>query len=190
MAEPGMPSRWRRWSLNAFIVLHVYVIAAWGLPESQLRAVLVSPIENYVNFWGLWHSWDMFAPAPLSLNFRIEAIIQYQDGSTRTWNFPEMAKLSLWERYQKERYRKWAERVRLDSSSAIWDDTCRFVARLNDTPTNHPTRVILIRHWEQIPPPAVVPGTVIPEDYQSRPDDYAMPFNYRFKSYDVRPADL
>ena len=188
MPQTGATPRRGRWAITAFIVLHVYILAAWGLPISGLRTMLVRPIEDYVNYWGLWPSWDMFAPDPLSLNFRIEALIEYQDGSSRTWSFPQMAKLSLWQRYQKERYRKWEERVRMDVNAALWDDTCRFVARLNDTPTNHPTHIVLIRHWALIPAPTVVPGTTVPQDFQPRPDQYEMPLNYRFKSCDVQPS--
>jgi hypothetical protein len=182
--------KWRRWSITAFILLHVYIMAVWGLPGSGFRTLLARPIESYVDYMGLWHSWDMFAPDPLSLNFGIQAVIEYQDGSRKTWDFPRMEKLSLWERFQKERYRKWSERVRLDVNAALWDDTCRFVARVNDTPRNHPTRIILIRNWEPIPPPVTAPGSAVPQDFQPRPDHYEMRFSYRFKYYDVRPADL
>ncbi|HEV8542570.1 MAG TPA: hypothetical protein VGR78_09275 [Verrucomicrobiae bacterium] len=185
-----MKSKWARGLITVFILVHVYIMAIWGLPGSGFRATLARPIEHYVIYWGLWHSWDMFSPDPLSLNFRVEAQIIYQDGSTRTWNFPQMDKLSLWDRFQKERYRKWAERVRQDIYAGIWDDTSRFIARLNDTPTNHPTKVILIRNWEPIPPPVLIPGTANPQDFQPRPEHYEMRFNYRFKFYDVQPGDL
>src|SRR3954469_688867 len=75
---------------------------------------LVQKIEDYVIWSGLWHSWDMFSPDPLSLNFNVQAFITYADGVTETWDFPRMDKMGLWEKFQKERYRKWRERVRQD----------------------------------------------------------------------------
>jgi hypothetical protein len=190
MSESRLKSKWMRGLITLFILFHVYIMAIWGLPGSGFRAALSRPIEKYVIYIGLWHSWDMFSPDPLSLNFLVQAEIIYQDGSKKTWDFPQMDKLSLWERFQKERYRKWGERVRQDAYAGIWDDTCRFIARINDTPTNHPARVILIRNWEPIPPPVVIPGASSPLDFQPRPDHYDMHFNYRFKFYDVQPGDL
>src|SRR3954465_5465996 len=122
MAEQ-QPKSWMRVIITLFILFHVYIMATWGLPTSPFRTRLVQKIEDYVIYSGLWHSWDMFSPDPLSLNFRIQAQIIYQNGSTKMWDFPQMEKLGLWERFQKERYRKWAERVRQDAYAGIWDDT-------------------------------------------------------------------
>src|SRR5207253_2523469 len=115
----------KRVLISAFILFHFYIMAIWGMPGSTFRYFLSRPITTYVLDIGLWHSWDMFSPDPLAINFNLEAEILYQNGQVKTWTFPRMEKLGYWERFQKERYRKWRERVRLDMFSMIWDDTAR-----------------------------------------------------------------
>jgi hypothetical protein len=183
---------WKRALINVFIVFHLYIIIFWGMPGSNFRNTMVRWTENYVIKLGLWHSWDMFSPDPLSINFTVEGQITYRDGTTRVWEFPRMEKLGLWKRYQKERYRKWRERVRQDMYSVVWPDTARYIARLNnDNSNNPPVRVELIRRWGPIAPPQTVePGKKKVRDYQPRPAEYLMPFNYKFAVYDVKAEDL
>jgi hypothetical protein len=180
--------RWKRAVISLFIFCHLYIMALWGMPGSTFRYWLSVPISDYVLYTGLWHSWDMFSPDPLAVNFTLDAEILYQSGLTRIWTFPRMEKLGYFERFQKERYRKWRERVRLDVFSMIWDDTARYIARLNDMPANHPVRVTLVRRWQPIPIPIVREGS--PQEYQPMIAEPAFAFNYHFKAYDVKPGDL
>jgi hypothetical protein len=183
MQEPGSEKSLKRKALNLFIIAHVVMMGIWGLPGSNFRAATAHWFEPYVIYWGLWHSWDMFSPDPLSLNFNLKADITFADGSKRTWEFPRMEQLGYWKKFEMERYRKWRERVRQDAYSVIWDDTCRWIARRYKDKTNPPVRVVLTREWGQIPPPA-------PGDYQPIPKSYVLPFNYAFKTYEVKPEDL
>ncbi len=139
-----------------FALFHVVAICAWSLPyyaPTKKRATAF--LKPYMNLSGLWQDWDMFSPEPLSVNSHLEAEIFYRDGTMRRWEFPRMEHYGIWERYGKERYRKWAhDRVRLDSYSIIWPDTALFIARLNDRdPSNPPVNVKLHRFWENIPSP-------------------------------------
>jgi hypothetical protein len=188
--QPRKARLWR-WCISLFILVHVYIIFFWGLPASRFRNYMVQPVEDYVMKMGHWQSWDMFAPDPLSVNYKLHAQVFFQDGSLKIWHFPQMEKLGLLERYGKERYRKWTERVRQDIYSSIWDDTARYIARLHNNPTNRPTRVILIREWESIPPPRFKPGTFELKDYQPMPKHFDnLKYSFRFKYYDVAPGDL
>ncbi len=183
--------KWKRALISAFVLFHIYIMAVWGLPGSTFRYFLAKPVEDYVIFTGLWHSWDMFSPDPLAINFNLKAEITYQNGVVRTWTFPRMEKLGYWDRFQKERFRKWRERVRMDMYSVIWDDTARYVARINDTPTNHPVQVSLIREWQPIPMPANEGGKTKIRDYQPMlSPDPAFQFNYHFHFYNLRRGDL
>lgn len=184
-------ARWWRWCITAFILVHLYVMAFWGLPGSRFRAYMVAPVHDYVIKSGLWHSWDMFSPDPLSMTYNLHAQVFFPDGSLKIWEFPRMEKLGYWDRYQKERYRKWRERVRQDVYANIWDDTARYIARLHRNPTNQPVRVVLVRQWESIPPPQFEPGTFVMKSYQPMPKDFDnLKYSYRFKYYDVLPGDL
>ena|SRR5436190_6407680 len=183
--------KWKRALISVFIFFHIYIMAIWGQPGSTFRYFLAKPVEAYVIYTGLWQSWDMFSPDPLAINFNLKAEITYQNGIVRTWTFPRMEKLGYWERFQQERYRKWRERVRMDMYSIVWDDTARYVARVNDTPTNHPVQVSLIREWQPIPMPVNVPGKNRVSDYQPMiSGNPAFGFNYHFHFYNLRRDDL
>lgn len=170
--------------INAFILLHLLIIVIWGLPASSFRSTLARHVEKYVIWTGLWHSWDMFSPDPLSLNFNVTAEITYRDGSTKIWEFPRMEKMSIGEKFQKERFRKWRERTRIDSYRLVWDDTARYVARLNNTnPANPPVTVVLERHWDIIAPPKK-------GDYQPLTHSFELKNHYKYEYYQVQEGDL
>ena len=187
---------WVRRVLTAFILVHVYIMVTWGLPGSRFRSNAIRPVDDYVIYSGLWHSWDMFSPEPLSVNFHVEAEVTFADGSKKVWEFPSMEKLGIWEKFQKERYRKWRERVRQDAYNMIWPYTARYIARLHNNPTNPPVQVALIRHWENIRPPLMLANTNRPgtppklRDYQPLPNEWPKRHKYRFHQYQVKAEDL
>lgn len=138
-----------------------------------------------MNWIGLWQGWDMFAPDPLSINTHLDAVVTYKDGSTAKWEAPRMELLSYTQRYQKERYRKWRERVRRDSFAYFHADTSRFIARqMHSDRANPPVKVELLRHWAMIPPP--IEG----RDYQPLPKSFDLTHSYAFSQYAVRAEDL
>lgn len=187
----------QRVALNAFIALQVFVIIGWGLPSSRFRDGLVGWLQEYVVFIGIWHSWDMFSPDPLIVNFNLYGEVILADGQTNLWEFPRMEKLSLTERFQKERYRKWRERVRQDAYHAVWRDTAKFIARQSLQNGAPPKRVVLVREWDSIPAPLPPPGQTNSakgagpwRDDQPMPDSFPLTQSYRFHTYFPRPGEL
>jgi hypothetical protein len=175
-----------RWLVNGFIALHIVCIAAWNVPgpvrPSALRSVL-DEISPYMIRSGLWQGWDMFAPDPLALDLDVIAEVTFVDGRQVTWVFPRMQEMPYLERYLKERWRKWRERVRLDAFSVIWPDTARWIARRFDSP-EHPVRsVALVRRWSEIPAPV---GSRLPP----RAASAALTNQYRFFVLAIQPGDL
>lgn len=138
--------------LQGFIFLHLLMIAVWSFPtEMKYKAPIDHFFESYMYFTGLWQGWDMFAPNPRSTLLRMDASVYFQDGSRKIWEFPQMEKLSLFERFQKERFRKWAhDNVRLDNSSGLWKPTGEYIARQFKDPLNPVTRVELSRYWYEL----------------------------------------
>jgi hypothetical protein len=141
--------------LNGFIIFHLAAFACWASPVNlKFRDEFVQWIRPYMHWSGLWQSWDMFAPNPVNINAHLEAKITFQDGTQSTWKFPRMDQMGYFERYLKERYRKWSsDRVRLDSYSATWKNTAQYIARIYDGSSGPPKKIQLIRYWAEIPPP-------------------------------------
>ncbi len=180
--------------LNLLILFHLTAIVFWSLPPpasatrplaghyGALREAVNRRTSAYILLTGLWQSWDMFSPNPLSLNCDVEADVTMRDGRTAAWIFPRMNELGLAQRYQMERWRKWREHVRCDDYRSIWADTARSVARRFNDATNPPVKVTLTRYWMELPP-AQSPMTPVCA-YYPRTN------HYQFYDYVVQPGDL
>ena len=89
-----------------------------------------------------------------------------------------MEQLSLTDRYSKERYRKFVETVLVDSSSLLWPDVARYVARLPEIRAGGPQKIMLVVKWSDIVTNPDGTFTRAPWD------------EHVFYSYDVKPEDL
>jgi len=151
--------------ISVFILFHLVCLIYAATPSSgYLWRVISLPLQHYVNMTGLWQAWGMFAPDPRSFQCYLDAEIRYADGTQKIWEFPRMEKLSQWQRFRMERYRKWVnDNLRDENQKILWDDAARFVARRNNAiPGNPPVTITLIRHWKMptplVPPPSSVSG--------------------------------
>ncbi len=178
-----MPRRVSPW-LKGFVIFHIVAITIWSIPEppAALRQGTTAPrgsdfvilanwhylktedpaypttiqpiIADYLLATGFWQYWDMFSPNPASIDFYSDAIVRYKDGTEKVWNYPRMEKLSNGEKFLKERYRKYYERVRQDDYSYLWGVYAQVAAAEMDTmPGNPPVNVRLRRNWIEIQPP-------------------------------------
>lgn len=169
----------KRWALNAFLIFHLVAITCWAMPiTTPLTAALKDTFRPYLVWSGLFQSWDMFSPSPKTINSYVEATVTYANGNVRVWSFPRMERLSLTDRYMKERYRKFVEVLKEDMYSAMWPDVARHVARLNNNGSAPISSVVLVRYWSDIVPRA--DGKYTPSPWNG----------YRFFAYAVRPEDL
>jgi len=143
------PPRWRRLAINVFIVAHIFIVSCWAIPiSSSWRLAVRNFVTPYMRWTGLFQAWDMFSPVPKNANSYVEAIIHYQDGNTRTWAFPRMSHLDVWERYSKERYRKYGDL--LEVTPALWPDAALFAARQNNNRAVPIKTVFLVRYCAPI----------------------------------------
>ena len=178
---------WRRLSLNLFVIFHLSVLFVCGMPGTfPLKEKAAQFLRPYALRMGLWQSWDMFAPEPLTLNAYLEAEVEFSDGSTRIWTFPRVSEMGVIDKMINERYRKWAvDNIRLDKHSLFWADTARYVARKTNTvPGNPPQKVFLWRYWHPIEAPQ---RKYVPAGYRARAGQFQ---KYKFFSYRVTAEDV
>ena len=98
------------------------------------------------------------APDPKSTDQFLKAIVFRASGQTEIYSFPRMEELTLWERYRKERYRKFTESLICDECSGLWPDIEKAVARREFKPTDPPVKVVLIKFESPIDPKAASVG--------------------------------
>lgn len=140
-----MGMNFRKLILSVFVVCHLIALPLYLLPSSQWSDLLLAPFLPYISFFGLEQNWSVFTPPP-QWNARISALIEFDDGSTKTWEFPQMDKLCLVEKMFSERYRKWSSDYVADPRQAIiWPDTAKYVARINTSPGKRPIAVSFVR---------------------------------------------
>ncbi len=189
MSAPAAPRKVNP-IVKALVVLHALLILSWTLPraapavangtipptpENVLQAPVDfalaandrfkadSPTRHYLMSTGLWQYWDMFAPNPADTDIWFDAIVTHRSGKTAVQPYPRMKSLSIPEKYVRERYRKFMERINRDGV----DDWKRpqFAQRMALLATRDPAdpvvRVVLRRHFRTVKGPA----KPVPRDY-------------------------
>ncbi len=176
----GKQQRVRRMAISAFLLFHLIAITFWAVPlSSPLVVAFRGLIRPYMIWSGLFQSWDMFAPAPQSVNAWVQAAVIMRDGQIHPWNFPRMEQLGYLERYHKERYRKFAENIPDRKYSAVWPDVAKHAARSFNNTANPPEIVMLIQYFAEI-----TPGLKqLPSPDQGRAHIF---FEYRLQPGDLR----
>jgi hypothetical protein len=167
-----------RGAISAFILFHLVAITCWAIPTNfWLVQGVKELVRPYMLWTGLFQSWDTFAPNPPVVNSFVKAVVVTQDGRLHVWAFPRMEELSYSQRYGKERYRKFAEVILQQNNAALWPDIAKHIARLFNSQTDPPAKVLLIQYQADITPWADETYDPIP-----RPNG--------FYEYYVQPEDL
>jgi hypothetical protein len=141
-------TRLGRGVISLFLTITVLSIVIWNMPDSYLRATVQPIVTPYVALVGLDQSWRIFAPDPRQTSLFIHARIEYDDGSESRWDMPAGDVIGPYRSY---RWRKWADQVRQDARSAMWEPTARYLASLHTADGRTPTRVTLVRTWADVP---------------------------------------
>ena len=164
--------------IKALVVAYMAMIVSWTLPDPPpaVRDGRVQPsaaqwpdallkanfdfkrkneARHVISALGLWQYWDMFAPNPATLDLWFDAIVTFEDGSTRIQPYPRVKTMPIPEKYFKERYRKFTERVNDEVKDTWkWPTFAQRMALLAYRETGkRPVEVQLRRHWRRIPPP-------------------------------------
>lgn len=113
-----------------------------------------SPTRYYLYTTGFWQYWNMFSPNPANVDVWLDAVVTYQDGTQMVFEYPSMQKLGLFERYFKERFRKFVENTHGDRFSWKWPAIAQSIAfQSYKGDGNLPVVVTLRRHFKTVMPP-------------------------------------
>lgn len=132
-----------------------------GLQAAQERLLVANmrtvrspdfPVHLIQETTGLWQYWDMFAPNPARIDFYLDAVVRYSDGSEAVVAYPRMRGMGVAQKYVYERYRKYSERLS-DNEAWKWPDTAYwFALRGWSEEGNPPVKVVLRRHFREVQP--------------------------------------
>lgn len=148
-------STWKKLLIGLFLGINFLSMARTFMPlDNQFISSIYRPVDHYLSFFSIYQSWNMFSPNPARVDSHITAEVEFDDGSSDIYYFPDSKNLSLKEKYAfGERYRVLLETARQDSNSFLWKDLAKFALRKLRT-TNYdkiPLKVHLYRHWSEIP---------------------------------------
>lgn len=142
----------------------LYLAAAffWSMPPGlPLQSTVVAVAAPVFKSLGLWQSWDMFAPDPMSEDVRVSLFAELADGTALERDLSNMEALGPLEKYSSERWRRFCnDHLRLDVNRDLWPGVARWFAARLERETGQPVnRLVLWRHWRPTlpPPPAGEP---------------------------------
>lgn len=166
-----------RVAVSIFLLWQLFAVVDWNLPYTAPLITTTMPlVRPYMVATGFMQGWAMFAPDPYTLDISVYAHIHYADGTVRSWVFPRMQDMNKWDRYGKERWRKYIEVAHQDEYSFLWPPMGRYAARINNLyPGNPPVSVDLIRTWRTVRAPDESPGNFS---------------SYQFTTVAISPEDL
>jgi hypothetical protein len=150
--------------ISFFILFHWTCVVAWLLPNpSAIKSFLLSVkspfsshgrqiVATYLHWTANWQDWAMFAPNPLQSNRYLGAIIHFNDGATKRFDFPNFSRLGYFEAHIQKRSRKFQQRIMEETTPGFRADLCRTIARrFAQDPGTPPTRVVLNEYRFDIP---------------------------------------
>ncbi len=145
-----------RAAITGLIIFVLLTLLASNLSDSKLRDWLAGLVEPVRNGLGLDQAWGVFAPDPRSTVYDFEGRIRYADGTIEIWRWPRGDPVIA--EYRAYHWQKYAEQVRLDDESGLWEPLAAWLARTHDRPNRHPVEVTLVRRWYDLNPPGHHPS--------------------------------
>ena len=137
--------------ISAFLVFTLVAIIISNLPPSALRKSSLPVVQPLLDTTGLSQNWNLFAPNPRRSTLRLEARIDYADGTSSVWRTPISD--SFVGTYRAFRWRKWASYVVSDSRRALWPHAANWLADIHTRGGKVPVRVTLYRQFFFAPKP-------------------------------------
>jgi hypothetical protein len=122
-----------------------------NLPDSTLRKTAIPIVRPLLDTTGLNQNWNLFAPNPRRATLRLEARIDYEDGTTSIWRTPISDQLVG--EYRAFRWRKWASYVVANDRRFLWPLTAVWLARMHYRNGKVPIRVTLYKQSYTAPKP-------------------------------------
>ena len=139
--------------LSLVILLHIVAITTWASPfDLPLCRDIKELATPYLVWSGLFQSWDTFAPNPKADNSHIKALVIADSHPPQVWPFPRMQGLGFWDRYQKERYRKFEEVIVQPQFAIAWPDVARHLAMSLEKGSQSEEKVVLLNYSTAIVP--------------------------------------
>ncbi|MCW5823299.1 MAG: hypothetical protein KIT34_10885 [Cyanobacteria bacterium TGS_CYA1] len=151
--RPALDPTWKK-CLSAFAVFFMVIVVAWLQDDGPIKEKTTPYTWPAMVFFEWVQHWSLFSPGVRDHNYHETAIITFDDGSARLYEFPNMQKLDHWERFKHEKLRKmFLDNIIWTSMGWQWAQppVCRYLANCVSDTKNQPVAVTMIKN--EIPTP-------------------------------------
>jgi hypothetical protein len=171
----------RHWQ-TILVAGYALAVFSWTMPVGVFppKQILDPVTMPVMRAFGLWQSWEMFAPDPRREDIRVEVRFVNRAGDGHVFMLTAMESMSYGERVQRERWRKFFnDHLRLDDERRLWQPFAEFMVRALRQEGQDPASIELVRWWRAADP-QLGPDT--------RPDVRRTPWNsHVFHRWTVPP---
>jgi hypothetical protein len=139
-----------------YVVLSTYFLCIfiWDSPPGPLKTILIPFISPLIEATSTGQGWSVFSPEVREQNYHETALITFQDGLQKLYEFPRMQKLDYGQRFRSEKFRKmFFDCMPWPAFQQFLPDFAKFVTDANEWPGNSPRTVCLIHHSCKTPQP-------------------------------------
>ncbi|MBP6594793.1 MAG: hypothetical protein KA794_10980 [Candidatus Obscuribacter sp.] len=145
--------------ISCYLATFFIVVGTWLIPDkcAPNKWVVTQYTWPIMSSMGWTQCWTLFCPEPRDVNVNADALVHFQDGTVKIYEFPRTQKMDLLTKFRRERTRKlfvdnlcWP-----NISSQYLPSIARYIARANDDANNPPDMVTLLvnRHMTPLPDP-------------------------------------
>jgi hypothetical protein len=139
--------------ITVIVLLLIYFsfITIWISKTGPFRSVIIQRFRPLLTPFLVYQSWAN--PIPRTVNYHETAVIRFNDGSLKLYEFPRLDKLNFFARLRSEKYSTIFQHcMPWPAYIDFLPDFARFIARANSDPKNQPTMINLIHNWCYTPP--------------------------------------
>lgn len=122
--------------------------AVWNLDDSPVRDAVSDEFSYGVDLLHLNQSWALFSPNPTRITSEVYAEIEFVDGSSTRFDFPDGE--PLFGAFREYRWRKFERRVRNDDYRWLRSDVADWIAVQFDQPV---ALVVILHRSSRTPEP-------------------------------------
>ncbi|MBC7996604.1 MAG: hypothetical protein IAF58_01595 [Leptolyngbya sp.] len=171
-----------RLAVYLFIITYFSIAVISLLPAFAYQIRLANGIAWLSHPFNLVQNWKLFCPDVRSINFYSQAVIQFQDGTLKYYEYPRLNQMPMFESYRRQKLCKiFQDCMPWPDFALFWPDAARQIARANLDPLNQPVMISFSYNWAKVPDAAhYAKQNELPE-----PRD-----NHTFFVYQVKPEDL
>lgn len=153
--RPALDPTWKK-CLSAFAVFYMLVVFSWLQDDGPIKEKMTPYTWPAMVFFEWVQHWSLFSPGVRDHNYHETAVITFDDGTNRMYEFPNMQKMDHWERFKHEKLRKmFLDNIIWTSMGWKWAQppVCRYLAKCTADSKNQPMHVTMIKNEVNTPPP-------------------------------------